>query len=196
MILAENPVKVNLLSTSGRARHVHCVTWSETNQEIVVERRIGEKRAREFFPKPQWRIGTTFKNPKLKLRAEIQERMRAEEAIHPPTTEYHVPEDAPTIPVQKPSISHQEVLRDGRTVVRSPGDLTKELPGEYNAWAHRNDPVDEEALFKVQVSVESEFARQEAQRQYQMWKARRDGQTFRERPTGGGIGVGVLPPKR
>lgn len=187
---------MNLVSQSGRARHVHCFNWFESENTITVERRKGDKVYAERFPKPLWRAGTKNKDPRLILRDEVRKRIAEEEAIHKPTMEYHVPEDAPAFPVQKPSIMHQETLRDGRTVTRSPGDLTKELPGEYNAWAHKNDPVDEEAMFKVKVSVESEFARQEAMRAYQMWKARREGKAFREQQTGGGIGVGVAPPKR
>lgn len=192
---------INLLSKSGRARHIRCFDWQDHENEIVVRSIHGGHRYVETFEKPEWSFGSKAKNPRLLRREEQEEAVQkgvkeAEAATATPPVAYHVPEDAPAIPPPKVAAPHMETLRDGRVISRHPGDLTKELPGEYNVWAHKNDPpLDEEALFKIKVSTETEFARQEAMRQYNMYRGRREG-AFRERQTGMGIGVGVDPSKR
>lgn len=190
-----NRILVSLVNENGKGRHIHCFEWHETETDYVLSaKKKNGKVVTEALPKNEWKLGKKVKHPKLAARKKHEAEMAVVHAAAP--MEYHVPEDAPGYPVQKPAISHQETLKSGTIVTRHPGDLTKELPGEYNAWAHRNDPPDEEAMFKLKVATESEFARQEGMRQYQIWKAKREGKGFREHQTGGGIGVGVAPPKR
>jgi hypothetical protein len=184
-----NPILLNLINSEGRMRHVRCFDVQYMETEIVTKSKKPTGRIRlETFQRPEWRLGSDAKNPTY-----IENRkQKADNASIP--GEYHVPEDAPAI-VNRPAVTHTEKLRDGTTVTRHPGDLSKEQPGEYNAWAHRHDPPDEEAMFKTKISIEAEFARQEGIRKYQAWKARRDrAQVFNERPgTDRGIGVGILP---
>ncbi len=185
-----NPILLNLIDAKGKMRHVRCFDVVYDEDAIITKSKKPTGKVKiEVFERPEWRVGADAKNPTY-----IENRKQKADNALQPHVEYHVPDDAPAV-VNKPSVTHTEKLRDGTVVVRHPGDLSKEQPGEYNAWAHRHDPPDEEAMFKTKISIEAEFARQEGVRKYMAWKARRDrAAVFNERPgTDRGIGVGILP---
>src|SRR5229473_4428780 len=189
-----NPILLNLIDSKGRMRHVHCFDVQYDDDAIITKSkktRTGKTKV-EVFERPGWRGGADAKHPTY-----IENRKQKADNALLPQAEYHIPDDAPAV-VNKPSVAHTEKLADGTTITRHPGDISKEQPGEYNAWAHRHDPPDEEAMFKARMAITSEFDRQESMRKYMAWKARRDqSKVFSERPgTDRGIGVGVLPPER
>jgi hypothetical protein len=181
-----NPRAISLVTRDGKkARHLHCFKWDENEIEYIATCKKSGKIFSEYFPKELWIIGGRSKNPRFSR--------KVFEHDHPEPDVVTAP-----VPSAAPVVASEGIIPKAPVRVepgdRSPGNLNVERPGEYNVWAHPITSIDPETAYKANAEVEANYARSEALRKFETWKARRAG--LRGVGVGssmGGVSVGTEP---
>jgi type IV secretory pathway VirB10-like protein len=187
------PVKATLTyKTTGHTREISCVGTDETNDNYVIVRSKGYGVGKAIvFPKEFWEMSVELppepRKPKRKYEKKAPVVQEPPKDDPPPPVE--VPEPPPDEePTDEFSEEDMELI-NGKDRISSSltGDLTKELPHEYNARAV-HEKIGANDLMKMKAHVEANFALDEGKRKMQQAKARRLLNQNLER-----LGAGCIP---
>jgi len=166
--------------TTGRTVIFKCEYFKESPEDyILIHTTSPVKSTATLYPKRLWSLAKT-----------TIPGVGASMGYGPPEEKSVTPDDDDEVP---PEIIKE--IEEGGAQRRegSPGDIKKELPGEYNTNApHEADRMtSEEALRRkltMQAHIDSNFARDEGERKYKQALARRRIQEHVER-----AGAGFVP---